>query len=149
VAPDAVATNLASVRFADTGVLLYALSTEPDERAKADRARRILHERDLRLSVQVLQEFYVQSTHESRPDRISDEHALALMETFLRFPVQEATAVLVLSAARTAGRYGLSYRDAAIVEAARLSGCDVVLSEEISDGADYEGVRVENPFQGL
>jgi predicted nucleic acid-binding protein len=36
----------------------------------------------------------------------------------------------------------------AILEAARASGCEVVLSEDLSDGEDYDGVRVENPFRG-
>ncbi len=136
------------MRFVDTNVLLYALSTDPDERAKADKAARILGERDLRLSGQVLQEFYVQATRRTRPDRISHEHASALMRSFLRFPVQETTPALAVDAARTADRYGLSYWDAAIIEAARLCGCDVVLSEDMSDGAEYGGVRVENPFIG-
>ena len=29
---------------------------------------------------------------------------------------------------------------------ARALDCKVVLSEDLSDGQDYEGVRVENPF---
>ena len=77
------------------------------------------------------------------------EDALALTRTFLRFPVQETTAVLVVNAAVAAERYSLSYWDAAIVEAARLSGCDVVLSEDRSDGASCDGIRVENPFRGF
>jgi predicted nucleic acid-binding protein len=32
------------------------------------------------------------------------------------------------------------------VEAARLLGCRTVLSEDLSHGARYAGVRVENPF---
>ena len=40
----------------------------------------------------------------------------------------------------------ISYWDAAILEAARALGCDVVLSEDLSDDEDYAGVRVENPF---
>ncbi len=137
------------MRFADTSVLLYALSTDPGERAKSERASRILRQRDLRLSVQVLQEFYVQATRRTRRDRLTHEQALAFVHTFLRFPVQETTVPVVTNAAMTADRFGLSYWDAAIVEAARLSGCDVVLSEDMSDGADYGGVRVENPFRGL
>jgi predicted nucleic acid-binding protein len=27
-------------------------------------------------------------------------------------------------------------------------GCEVVLSEDLSDGEDYAGIRVENPFRG-
>jgi predicted nucleic acid-binding protein len=40
----------------------------------------------------------------------------------------------------------VSYWDAAILEAGRAVGCAVVLSEDLSDGEDYAGVRVENPF---
>ena len=36
--------------------------------------------------------------------------------------------------------------DAAIIEACRALGCDVVLSEDLGAGEDYAGVRVENPF---
>jgi predicted nucleic acid-binding protein len=43
-------------------------------------------------------------------------------------------------------RFGISYWDAAILEAARSLGSEVVLSEELSHGRDYAGVRVENPF---
>jgi predicted nucleic acid-binding protein len=40
----------------------------------------------------------------------------------------------------------ISYWDAAILEAARALGCDAVLSEDLNDGRDYAGVRVDNPF---
>jgi predicted nucleic acid-binding protein len=135
------------VRFVDTNVLLYAISREPDERAKAERANEILAGRDVALSVQVLQEFYVQATRESRPDRLTHEQATKLVESFLRFPVAEATTGVVLAALATRDRFGLSYWDAAILEACRSLGCAVVLSEDLNDGQDYAGVRVENPFR--
>jgi predicted nucleic acid-binding protein len=47
----------------------------------------------------------------------------------------------------TRQRFGISYWDAAILEAGRSLGCEVVLSEDLSDGEDYAGVRVENPFR--
>ena len=43
------------MRFVDTNVLLYAISRDPAEQDKAKRANDILAERDLALSVQVLQ----------------------------------------------------------------------------------------------
>jgi predicted nucleic acid-binding protein len=135
-----------TVRFADTNVLLYAVSTEPGEAAKADRARQILADRDIRLSIQVLQEFYVQATRATRPDAITHEQAVALVESFLRFGVQVTTQDVLLSALRTRARFGISYWDAAVIEAARQAGADVVLSEDLADGQDYDGVRVENPF---
>lgn len=136
-----------SVRFADTNILLYAVSRDPQESHKAERARGILAERDLALSVQVLQEFYVQATRESRPDPLTHEQAAKLVDSFLRFPVADVTTQTMLAALATRHRFGISYWDAAILEAARSLGCETVLSEDLSDGQDYAGVRVRNPFQ--
>jgi predicted nucleic acid-binding protein len=89
------------MRFVDTNILLYAVSADPRERTKADIARSILNSTDLALSVQVLQEFYVQSTRRSREGSLSQDQAVRLIDTFLRFPVQE-TSVDVLEAALAA-----------------------------------------------
>ncbi len=134
------------MRFADTNVLLYAISADPQERAKREEANAILAARDLVLSAQVLQEFYVQATRRSRPDRLTHPQAAGLVESFLRFRVVEITGGLVLSALAARERFEISYWDAAILEAARAAGCEVLLSEDLSDGQDYAGVRVENPF---
>jgi predicted nucleic acid-binding protein len=137
------------VRFVDTNVLIYAVSREPAEQVKADRAREILDSYDLALSAQVLQEFYVQATRTSRAYPLGHEQAISLIEAFFRFPVKDITSDLVLAATATKQQFGISYWDAAILEAARALGCEVVLSEDLADGADYAGVRVENPFRGL
>jgi predicted nucleic acid-binding protein len=137
------------VRFVDTNVLLYAVSRDAAEREKAERANEILGARDVALSVQVLQEFYVQATRESRTDALTHDQAARLVESFLRFPVAPLTAGVMLAAMATRHRYRISYWDAAILEAGRSVGCEVVLSEDLADGEDYDGVRVENPFVGL
>jgi predicted nucleic acid-binding protein len=137
------------VRFVDTNILLYAISREPAEDGKAERANKLLAERDLALSVQVLQEFYVQSTRDTRVHRLTHEQAVALVESFRRFAVQETTASLVLAAMATRERFGISYWDAAIIEAARSLRCDTVVSEDMNDGQDYAGVQVLNPFTGV
>jgi predicted nucleic acid-binding protein len=136
-----------TVRFADTNVLLYAISRDPAEQDKAKRANDILAERDLALSVQVLQEFYVQATRASRPDAIGHRQAVLLIESFRRFQVQDMTSSIVLAALDTRQRFQLSYWDAAIIEAARAAGCPQVLSEDLGDGQDYGGVQVTNPFR--
>lgn len=141
------ATGSTTVLFVDTNVLLYAISTASDERAKAAIARGILERRDLALSTQVLQEFYVQATRESRRDPLRHDQAVRLIESFCRYPVQELTLAIVRAALGTRTRWGISYWDAAVLEAARSSGCTVVLSEDLADGQDYGGVRVENPFR--
>jgi predicted nucleic acid-binding protein len=134
------------VRFVDTNVLLYAISSASEEQAKAQRAGELLSARDLALSVQVLQEFYVQATRASRADPLSHDDAVELIESFERFPVAPITADVMRAALATRDRFQISYWDAAILEAARALGCEVVLSEDLSDTVDYAGVRVENPF---
>lgn len=134
------------MRFVDTNILLYAVSREPDEQEKAERATQLLAARDLALSVQVLQEFYVQATRESRPDPLTHDQAVRLVESFLRFPAAAVTTELMLAAMATCRRFAISYWDATIIEAARRLRCDVVLSEDLNAGQDYAGVRVENPL---
>ena len=133
-------------RFVDTNVLLYAISTSGDEVAKRSAALAILNHRDLLLSVQVLQEFYVQATRVSKIDRITHEQAVSLVESWLRFGVIETSIPLVQNALATAARWQISYWDAAIVEAARMGGCHVLLSEDLQSGMNFAGVVVENPF---
>jgi predicted nucleic acid-binding protein len=135
------------VRLADTNVLLYAVSRAADEQGKAEIARGLLDQEDIALSVQVLQEFYVQATRATRRDRLSHEQASLLVEAWLRFPVQDLTLAVMQAGLATAARFQISYWDAAIVEAARAAGCRVVLSEDLGDGQDFAGVRVENPFR--
>jgi len=135
------------MRFVDTNVLLYAVSTAEDERTKKERAVAILDGDDLVLSVQVLQEFYVQATRASRSDKLEHEVAVALIESWLRFRVHDVTVPAMRNALATAQRWQISYWDAAIVEAARQAGCPTVLSEDLQHGMDFAGVRVTNPFR--
>ena len=43
-------------------------------------------------------------------------------------------------------RFGLSYWDSAILAAARLTGCDLVYSEDFSHEQDYDGLACEQPL---
>lgn len=136
-----------TVRFADTNILLYAISRDPEERTKADRANEILAEGDIGVSVQVLQEFFVQSTRASRSDAVTHDQAAGLVEAWCRFPVQVTSVEVMRAALGTRDRFGISYWDAAILEAARALGCPVVLSEDLDDATDYDGIRVVDPFR--
>ena len=135
------------MRFVDTNVLLYAFSRDPGEQDKTTRANAILEAGDLALSIQVLQEFYVQATRATRANPLTHEEAAGLVEVLLGLPVADITPGIMRAALSTRERFGISYWDAAILEGARSLGCDVVLSEDLSDGQDYAGVRVENPFR--
>ena len=134
------------MRFLDTNILLYAVSTAPEEEAKARRALALLEDDDWNLSVQVLQEFYVQATRASRPDRITHAHAAALIESWLRFRVQETTVPVLQNALILKERHGLSFWDCTILAAAHAAGCHEIFSEDLAHDRDYDGLRVINPF---
>ncbi|MEX1119540.1 MAG: PIN domain-containing protein [Terrimicrobiaceae bacterium] len=135
--------------FIDTNILLYAICPGRNERAKAEKAREVLRRDDLVLSVQVLQEFYVQATRPARNQPLSHAEAKALIHLWLRFIVVELSVPLLQSALRLKDRYQISYWDAAIVAAASQAGCRELLSEDLNPGQTYDGVRVVNPFDGI
>ena len=64
------------MRFVDTNILIYAIGLQPAPPEKKAIAREILTHGDIALSVQVLQEFYVQATHARRPDALSHDIAM-------------------------------------------------------------------------
>lgn len=132
--------------FVDTNVLLYALSHDPTEAAKARTANELLARRDVVLSAQVLGEFFVQATRVTRSDHLSIDQARRLVESFTRFPIVPITGARCIAANTTAQRWQLSYRDAAIIEAARGGHCNEIWTEDLHNGQDFDGVHVTNPF---
>ena len=134
------------MRFVDTNVLLYAASSLPEDADKRSRARALLTEPDLAVSVQVLQEFYHQATRPTRPGKLSHEDALGIIEPILSMRVQALSLDVFRAGVSISRRFKLSYWDGAILAAASAAGCDVVYSEDMSSEQDYDGLRVVNPF---
>lgn len=134
------------MRFVDTNILLYSLDLEPANPAKTAIATEILTGTDLTLSVQVLQEFYVQATHPRRPDALPHDIAVRLIQKWLRFRIQENTVAVLQSALALKDRYQTSYWDAAILAAAKSARCQHLLTEDLNHGQDYDGITVINPF---
>lgn len=133
--------------FLDTNVLLYAISPHPEEAGKRALADALLDQDDGALSVQVLQEFYVQATRSTRVGRLPHDLAVGLIHTWTRFRVQETTLPILEAALEIKGAYGFSYWDSAIIAAARALGCGRLYSEDMSHGQEIVGVTVVNPFR--
>ena len=138
---------MTSLHFLDTNILLYSISRDPAETTKHDRAVALIDAGDNALSVQVLQEFYVQATRPTRPDPLPHDIAAGLIRTWLRFKVQEISVPIMTGALEIRAAHRLSYWDAAIVAAARALGCQKLYSEDMSHGREVEGVTIINPFR--
>jgi predicted nucleic acid-binding protein len=133
--------------FLDTNILLYSISTTDEEAVKRARALQLLERDDCALSVQVLQEFYVQATRHSRVDALSHAVATGLIRTWLRFQVQENSVALLQEALEIKNSFGFSFWDSAVIAAARAIGCRELYSEDLSHGREIAGVRVVDPFR--
>jgi predicted nucleic acid-binding protein len=135
--------------FLDTNVLIYAIAGRGSEAAKAVRARALLAADTVCLSTQVLGEFYRAVTSARRAAPLQHTEAVAWVQMWKRHDVRPITVAHVDLALELAARFQIGYYDALVVAAARLAGCPILYSEDLSDGQDYGGVRVENPFRAV
>jgi predicted nucleic acid-binding protein len=133
--------------FLDTNILIYSISDNPAEAAKRTRAEALLEDDDGALSVQVLQEFYVQATRSTRPGRLAHGVAAGLIAAWCRFPVQDITQPILTGALEIKAAHGFSYWDSAIIASARALGCRNLYSEDLAHGREVEGVTIINPFR--
>jgi predicted nucleic acid-binding protein len=138
---------MSAAHFLDTSILLYSISSAPDELRKKQIAIDLMEREDCALSVLVLQEFYVQATRQTRVDRLGHELAAGLIETWMRFGVQENTIAVMRHALSIKSTHRLSYWDSAIVAAACAQGCREIWSEDLAHGRHLEGMLIVNPFR--
>jgi predicted nucleic acid-binding protein len=132
--------------FVDTNVLIYA--HDVDAKAKHEAAKMVLHElwseRTGVLSMQVLQEFYVNVTRKI-PYPISKESARLVVSSYAIWCV-DTTAAEISTAFRIEDESQIGFWDALIVASALKSGAHRILSEDLNAGQTIAGVRIENPF---
>lgn len=99
----------------------------------------------LRLSTQVLQEFYVTMTRKTRP-LWSPDRALAKLDDFAAWPVILSDLPLLREAILLSRDSIISFWDALVIVAASRSGADILYTEDLNNGQILCGVRVVNPF---
>jgi predicted nucleic acid-binding protein len=129
----------------DTNILIYAFDMYEGE--KHELCAEILRNAAIQsypLPLQAIGEFYVATTrrHILTRARAMDEveHFIADFETF---PPSSSAYLL---AAQEAARGTFSYWDAVMLASAHNAGCDILLSEDMTDGARLGAVTVRNPF---
>jgi predicted nucleic acid-binding protein len=134
--------------FFDTNTLVYANDTgSPKKRARArELIRHAVVSGTGSISTQVLAEFWVTVTRKLKIP-LAHDSAREQIVLFSAFRVQAVDQATVLEAIRLQERYQLSYWDAQIIASARFAKVALLYSEDLHDGAEYEGVKVQNPFQ--
>jgi predicted nucleic acid-binding protein len=132
--------------FVDTNVLIYA--HDVDAPTKHDIAKAVLerlwYERTGVLSMQVLQEFYVNVTRKI-PYPLSKELARHVVHTYAIW-CAETTPSEISTAFRIEDESGIGFWDALIFSSAAKSGAVRILSDDLNAGQRIAGILVENPF---
>ena len=131
--------------FLDTNVLIYAVSSDPAESPKKEKALELIEHIEFGLSAQVLQEFYVNVTRKIALPLPPDE-AVALLEQFRNFPVVWTDYPLIVAGIENALRFEISYWDGAIIAAAERLGASTLFTEDLNHGQHYGSVQAVNPF---
>lgn len=133
--------------FVDTNILMYAHDTgagTKHQRAKA-LVEDLWRDRSGIVSTQVLQELCVNLRRKAgRP--VDVRTAREIVADYLTWNVVINTGRSILDALEIEERYGISFWDALIVQAAEAAGTTVLYSEDLSDGQVYRGVHVVNPL---
>lgn len=134
--------------FLDTNVLVYAVDTDPQSKAKRERARQLIREIDFAISAQVLQEFYVTVTRKLRTP-LPQPIAARWIQRLSTVELIALDNLLIKTAIERSIRWKISYWDAAIIAAAEAVGANTLYSEDLNHGQVFGSVRLENPFREL
>ena len=138
---------MTAVTFVDTNILIYA--HDLDAGVKRERAVAKLSELwesgTGRLSIQVLQEFYVNATQKlSAP--IARSTAREVIRTYGVWVHHDTTVETLTRATELADLNKISFWDALILAAAEEVDAEQLLSEDLNNGQAIAGIMVVNPL---
>ena len=133
--------------FVDTSVLLFSEDgARPAERERVLAWLRLLwRERTGRVSVQVLNDFYLLATRRVNPPMPQGDVRAELRryQHWQPWGMDQAT---VESAWSLESRFGLPFADALVIASAKAQGCTRVLSLSLPHEAVYDSVQILNPL---
>jgi predicted nucleic acid-binding protein len=139
-------SGMSDKTFVDTNVLIYAYDV--DAKAKHELAKIALRElwsqRSGVLSMQVLQEFYVNATRKI-PKPLPRKVAQSVVNAYSGWCV-ETTPAEIAAAFRIEDEARIGFWDALIVASAARAGAAHILSENLNARQIIAGIRIENPF---
>ena len=131
--------------FFDTNILIYA-----DDKSAPAKQRRTLdlvaaHRRAGTgvVSMQVLQEYFVTVTRKLGVDA---RVARRKVELLAEFDVAVPDVADILAAIDLHRLHRLSFWDCLVIRSAKQSGCSVLLTEDLQESREVDGVRIVNPF---
>jgi predicted nucleic acid-binding protein len=132
--------------FVDTNLLLYWIDRkEPQKQHQAAAwLDHLWNLNNVRLSWQVLHEFYSNAT---RRMRVTHEDARRRVKLFAKWQPSGMSLEIIERGWHWIDTAQLCYWDSLIVASAETLGCSVLLTEDLQADLSYGSVRVLNPFE--
>ena len=136
-----------SVVLVDTNILMYAHDSDAGpKRERSIQSIRPLWEAETgRLSVQVLQEFYVNVTRKLATP-VATATAREIVNTYGSWVREAITTDTIVRATHIAEMAQISFRDALIVASAEQAGAAQIYTEDLNDGQTIAGILIVNPL---
>lgn len=133
--------------FVDTNILMYAHDASAG--AKHERASALVQalweNRSGVVSTQVLQELAVNLRRKAGKP-LDVKATREIVSDYLTWQVVVNDGEAILEALDLQARYQVSFWDALVLQAAHAAGCEILYSEDLSDGQRYGTVQVRNPL---
>jgi predicted nucleic acid-binding protein len=129
----------------DTNILVYSVDGEAGRRHRlASEIIELAASCDCWLTLQAVSEFY---TVVARKRLVPRTRAAILANSWLDlFPAVAASSAAIRLAIDGATEGNVYYWDALLIATAADAGCSAIVTEDLTDGAIINGVRVVHPF---
>lgn len=131
--------------FVDTNIIAYMFDSR--DKTKQYNARMLFTElassKRCCISTQVLQESFNVLTKKLR---YTKDEASGIVSNLMNLTVHQITTSDVVEAMRISRSTQYTIYDSMILAAAKAEGCVTVYSEDLNDGQEVNGVKIENPL---
>ena len=133
--------------FVDTNILVYTQDLAAGEKCLRAQAltRELWESHTGVISTQVLQELYI-ALRRKLKSPLSAFQAEEILHDYFEWEIVINNRESVVRAIDIESRYGISFWDALMLQAAEKAGAKTVYSEDLSHRGTYAGVLVVNPF---
>ncbi len=139
---------MTEIAFFDTNILLYLFDQR--EVLKREIARKLfsayLESKTLRISTQVVQEFYSAATKKLR---LPLYEVAAEVRALCGLEMTTVSRVEILRAIDIRHRIQISFWDGLIISAAETAGATILFTEDLTHGQTIGSIQIVNPFHTL
>jgi len=139
--------NPVDTTFLDTNILVYAYDRTAGQKniVAASILESLWNDKSGRISVQVMQEFYVTITRKVSL-KMDATTARQIVLDLSNWQIHCPTSIDILEAIDIQIENQLSFWDSMLIQSAVRLGCTRIFSEDLTHGQTIAGVTVINPF---